>query len=100
MKRSRTTVGNAGGRRSAGSWADQATELKSRIACRLSGAIASNGRSKGEIAEAMGTSRSSLDRLLDPAETGLTLKTLVRAASVFGLELVVELRPRRRGSGC
>ena len=39
----------------------------------------------------MRTSRTSLDRLLDPENTSVTLKTLERAATVLGKRLQIEL---------
>jgi antitoxin HicB len=39
----------------------------------------------------MKTSRSQLDRLLDPHKTGVSLETMQRAAVVVGRELRVEL---------
>ena len=44
-----------------------------------------------EMAERMQTSRSQLDRLLDPDHGGVTLETLMRAARVIGRELKLEL---------
>ena len=49
------------------------------------------GMSKTQMAEAMSTSRSSLDRLLNPNNTSVTLKTINRAASILGKRLQIEL---------
>jgi hypothetical protein len=46
---------------------------------------------KSAMAVRMKTSRSQLDRLLDPEKTGVTLETMQRAANVVGRELRVEL---------
>ena len=43
---------------------------------------------------AMQTSRSQLDRLLDPSNPDLALHTLFRAAAVLGKKLKVELVDR------
>ena len=43
------------------------------------------------MADSMGTSRSSLDRLLDPTNTSVTLKTMDRAAAMLGKRLCIEL---------
>lgn len=48
------------------------------------------GLSKSKLAEEMGTSRSALDRLLDPDNDSVTLDTLKRAAQATGQRL--ELR--------
>jgi hypothetical protein len=39
----------------------------------------------------MQTSRAQVDRLLDPANSGATLETLMRAAKAVGRELRLEL---------
>ncbi|MDZ7958194.1 MAG: hypothetical protein RMY34_09880 [Aulosira sp. DedQUE10] len=46
---------------------------------------------KTAMAEKMGTSRLSLDRLLDPNNTSVTLDTLERAAKAVGKRVHVEL---------
>jgi len=46
---------------------------------------------KTEMADRMKTSRAALERLLDPANTSITLSTLERAASVLGKRLRIEL---------
>lgn len=45
--------------------------------------------SKTEIAQKMHTSRSALDRLLDPNNTSITLSSLVKAAHFAGKKLKV-----------
>ncbi|MBB1250231.1 helix-turn-helix domain-containing protein [Rhizobium sp. G21] len=47
--------------------------------------------SKSDMAEKMGTSRSQLDRVLDPANIGISLDTLERAARSLGKRLKIEL---------
>jgi DNA-binding Xre family transcriptional regulator len=46
--------------------------------------------SKTVLAKRMKTSRSSVDRLLDPDNPSVTLQTLERAASALDMKLVVE----------
>ena len=53
-------------------------------------------KTKREMAGELKTSRSQLDRLLDPANTAVSLETLARAANVLGKQLVLELRDRPR----
>jgi len=48
--------------------------------------------SKSKMADKMRTSRSSLDRLLDPENASVTLQTLARAAAVVGKKLDISLR--------
>lgn len=47
--------------------------------------------SKSDMAEKMGTRRSQLDRVLDPANIGISLDTLERAARSLGKRLKIEL---------
>ena len=47
--------------------------------------------SKSSMAKKMNTSRSSVDRLLDPTVNSMTLQTLEAAASVLGKRVHVEL---------
>jgi len=57
--------------------------------------------SKTEMAKAMKTSRAALDRLLDPQNGSVTLRTIERAAAVVGKRLHIQLvaeAPRRRAS--
>ena len=47
--------------------------------------------SKTAMAERMHTSRSQLDRLLDPENTGISLEMMHRAASIVGRRLEISL---------
>jgi len=47
--------------------------------------------SQSELARRMKTSRSSVERLLDPSNPSVTLVTLERAASAIGKRLKVQL---------
>ena len=47
--------------------------------------------SKVDFAERMQTSRSSLDRLLDPDNDSVTLETLKKAAEIFNQKLEIRL---------
>ena len=49
-------------------------------------------KTKQGMARELKTSRSQLDRLLDPANTAVSLETLIRAANVLGKRLVFEIR--------
>jgi len=49
------------------------------------------GLSKTAMARRMNTSRSSVDRLLNPENGSVTLQTLERAASALGKKLVIAL---------
>jgi antitoxin HicB len=58
-------------------------------------------KTKRAMAAELKTSRSQLDRLLDPQNTAVSLDTLTRAAHILGKRLVLEIRdvptPRLRG---
>ena len=45
---------------------------------------------KSEVAEIMQTSRSQLDRLLDPENMSITLESLARLAQAVGKQLKIE----------
>ncbi len=47
--------------------------------------------SKNQMAKAMHTSRSQLDRILDPGNERIQLDTMIKAARVLGRELRIEL---------
>lgn len=49
------------------------------------------GISKSEMARRMATSRPALDRLLDPENESVTLRTLQRAAAALGKRLHLEI---------
>jgi hypothetical protein len=68
-----------------------AQAVKKIIAWQLAEEMKRQGISKVTMAKRMGTSRSSLDRLLDPANDALALSTLTRAAAVLGKEVQVAL---------
>ena len=68
-----------------------AIAIKRVLAWQVSEAMNNQGLNKSQMAEQMKTSRTSLDRLLDPENTSVTLKTLERAASVLGKRLQIEL---------
>ena len=68
-----------------------AVALKRVIAWETKQRMQAESISKSRMAELMRTSRSSLDRLLDPTNTSVTLHTLDNAARVIGRTLRIEL---------
>ena len=68
-----------------------AIAIKRVLAWQVAQEMSTLGLSKTEMAAQMRTSRTSLDRLLDPENTSVTLKTLERAATVLGKRLQIEL---------
>ena len=69
----------------------EAVAIKRVIAYRIELEMKKAKLSKSEMAEKMQTSRSALDRLLDPANASITLQTLERAALALGKHLKIEL---------
>jgi hypothetical protein len=61
------------------------------LAWQLQKAMESQHLTKVEMAERMQTSRSQLDRLLDPDNDKVQLDTLNRAAAIVGKRLKIEL---------
>jgi len=66
--------------------------IKAALVCKLKEAMEAQNISKAHMAERMETSRSQLDRLLDPENEGVTLHTLKRAAAAVGMRLNLEIR--------
>lgn len=65
--------------------------VKRVLAWELQQAMAEQNLTKTAMAKRMATSRSQLDRLLDPEKTGVSLETLGRAAEVLGRQLQIQL---------
>ncbi len=68
-----------------------AVALKRVLAWQVLQEMKKRGLSKSQMAVEMKTSRPSLDRLLDPGNISITLKTMERAAAVLGKRLQIEL---------
>ncbi len=64
---------------------------KERIAFQLQQAMKKKRITKVKLAALMDTSRTQIDRILDPKSGNITLETLQRAARIVGRELRVEL---------
>jgi antitoxin HicB len=69
----------------------QAVAVKRSLASQIEQAMAENRLTKAEMARRMETSRSQLNRLLDPDSESVTLDTLARAAQAVGRRVRVEL---------
>ncbi len=68
----------------------EAIAIKRVIAYQVTELMKSQNMSKVAMAKKMKTSRSALDRLLDPKNTSITLQTLERAAHAIGKRLRIE----------
>ncbi len=69
----------------------EAVAIKRVIAYQIEKEMKRANLSKSAMAEKMRTSRSALDRLLDPANVSVTLQTLERAALALGKNLKIKL---------
>jgi plasmid maintenance system antidote protein VapI len=69
----------------------QARAVKEVIAWQLMEEMKSKELSKRKLATIMHTSRTQVDRVLDPEDGNVTLETLQRAAAVLGRKVRVEL---------
>jgi len=65
--------------------------IKEILADQIRAAMQEKQLSKTAMARRMKTSRQALDRLLDPANVGVTLSTMQKAASAVGRTLRLEL---------
>jgi antitoxin HicB len=73
---------------------------KKALAWQLDQAMKKQGLNKSEMARRMKTSRTQLDRLLDPSHTTVKLETIQRAAVILGKNLNIDLVdiPREKDS--
>ena len=70
----------------------QAKALKRALAEQLSDAMQSGNLSKVVMAQRMVTSRSQLDRVLDPDNLSIQLDTLIKAARAVGKTVEIRLK--------
>ena len=69
----------------------EAIALKKYFAAIVENKMAEESISKTKMAELMNTSRSAVNRLLDPGNDSITLKTMENAAKVLGKKIRLEL---------
>jgi len=67
----------------------EATAIKRVIAYQIAELMKEHNLSKTDLAKRMKTSRSAIDRLLDPENESVTIQTLERAALVLGKRLQI-----------
>jgi len=74
-----------------GIYEEVSTKAQKRLlALQIADIIAESNLTKSEVADKMATSRSQLDRLLDPENTSITLESLDRLARAVGKQLKIE----------
>ena len=69
----------------------QAQSIKEVIAWQLAEAMKDRKLTKTRLAELMHTSRTQINRMLDPNDGNVTIETLQRAAALVGRRVQVEL---------
>lgn len=74
----------------------QAAAVKRAVAEAIEDGMQNAGLSKQAMAKRMRTSRSQLDRVLDPAYTAVQLDSVVRAAAAIGHELQISFKKTAR----
>jgi len=68
-----------------------AVAVKRVLVWQLQQAMEENKMSKNQIAKAMETSRSQLDRVLDPDNDRIQLDTVIKVARILGREVRIDL---------
>lgn len=68
-----------------------AKAIKKVLSWQFEQAMKKEGITKATLARRMKTSRAQLDRLLDPENQSVTLRTLTRAAETLGKRVHIEL---------
>ncbi len=69
----------------------EAVAIKRAIAYQIEMEMKKAKLSKSDMTQKMRTSRSALDKLLDPSNVSVTLQTLEKAASALGKQLKIKL---------
>lgn len=69
----------------------QAKAVKEVVAWQLAEAMRERKLSKNQLAKQMHTSRTQVDRVLDPDAGNVTIETLQRAAELVGRRVKIEL---------
>ncbi len=69
----------------------EAVAIKRVLAWQLERAMQQQQKTKQAMAKQLRTSRSQLDRLLDPRNISVTLDTITRAARALGKRLIIRV---------
>src|SRR5277367_1709586 len=69
----------------------EAVAIKRVLAWQLEQAMQEQQKTKQAMAKQLRTSRSQLDRLLDPRNVSVTLDTITRAASALGKRVIIQV---------
>jgi antitoxin HicB len=69
----------------------EAIAIKRVLAWQLSQAMRKQQKTKQAMAKQLRTSRSQLDRLLDPQNVSVSLETITRAARALGKRIIIRV---------
>ena len=69
----------------------EAVAIKRVLAWQLERAMQEQQKTKQAMAKQLHTSRSQLDRLLDPSNVSVTLDTITRAARALGKRVIIRV---------
>ena len=69
----------------------EAVAIKRLLAWQLERAMQNQRKTKQAMAKQLRTSRSQLDRLLDPQNVSVTLDTITRAARALGKRVIIRV---------
>ena len=69
----------------------EAVAIKRVLAGQMKRAMKEQQKTKQSMAKQLRTSRSQLDRLLDPQNTSVTLDTIARAAAALGKRVIIRV---------
>jgi antitoxin HicB len=72
----------------------EAVAIKRVLAWQFERAMQEQQKTKRAMARQLQTSRSQLDRLLDPENSSVTLDTITRAAQALGKRIIIRLADR------
>ncbi len=75
----------------------EAVAVKRVISWQLAEAMRKKRTTKQALAKELNTSRSQLDRLLDPQNIAVSLDTMTRAARALGKRLIIRIADAKAG---
>lgn len=75
----------------------EAVAVKRVISWQLAEAMKKKKKTKQALARELNTSRSQLDRLLDPQNITVSLDTITRTAKALGKRLIIRIADSRAG---
>jgi len=75
----------------------EAVAIKRVLAWQFEKAIQEQQKTKQAMAKQLRTSRSQLDRLLDPRNVSVTLDTITRAAKALGKRVIIRVVAQEQG---